>query len=549
MIIWTLIFLLLVSLSQHISANRSVIVQTKYGDVLGYETDLGRIFYGIPFAQPPIGSLRWNRPVPISKWAPATINATEIPPACPQPACDVHDILCHKTTSEDCLYLNVFTPLQNTSSLLPVMIFIPGGNFQFLDASLVIYEADRFVNTTNVVCVFVQYRLGVLGFLATGTGPNDLKGNYGILDQRLAIAWIKSNIDAFGGDPNQITLFGQSAGAQSTALHYLTSDMQSFFQAAIIESSPMSVPFRTYAEYITPTVLLAEKLNCTIGDLTCFRTASYQDIIIAQTAVNSMLTSWKVLFFFEPWLPVIDNMIVHDQLLEMVSNVSFTLKPLIIGTVTEEALGFIYGIWSTPVSPRLYAEIGVAIFGTKFLKIIERYPPERSGDQRSLLARLATQWVFACPTRVFARKTATYSYVFGYPLQTNGTMNSSGCDGHTCHGDELVFLFESFWANFTDTDRYISQTLATYWTNYAKIINSNPLSLYHDCFQTNCKTLRYDLFCNLIYDNPNQLLQSCNGQVYLTFNKIMSQSTPINKLEYNYRSFTYASTTPLCDTI
>ncbi|CAF1318651.1 unnamed protein product, partial [Rotaria magnacalcarata] len=201
-----------------------------------YATDLGRIFYGIPFAQPPLGSLRWNLPAPISRWAPATINATEIPPACPQPACDIHDILCPKTTSEDCLYLNIFTPLQNNSSLLPVMIFIPGGNFQFLDASLVIYEADRFVNTTNVVCIFIQYRLGVLGFLATGTGSNDFKGNYGILDQRLAIAWIKSNIDAFGGDPNQITLFGQSAGAQSTALHYLTSDMQSFFQAAIIQS-------------------------------------------------------------------------------------------------------------------------------------------------------------------------------------------------------------------------------------------------------------------------------------------------------------------------
>ncbi|CAF4442193.1 unnamed protein product, partial [Rotaria magnacalcarata] len=134
-------------------------VPTKYGDVLGYATDLGRIFYGIPFAQPPLGSLRWNLPAPISRWVLATINATEIPPACPQPACDIHDILCPKTTSEECLYLNIFTPLQNNSSLLPVMIFIP-------------------------------YRLDVLGFLATGTGPNNFKGNYGILDQRLAIAWI-----------------------------------------------------------------------------------------------------------------------------------------------------------------------------------------------------------------------------------------------------------------------------------------------------------------------------------------------------------------------
>ncbi|CAF3324780.1 unnamed protein product [Rotaria socialis] len=471
---WKAYEAILTLLQEFCFSGRSVIVPTKYGDVLGYATDLSRIFYGIPFAQPPLGPLRWNLPAPISRWAPATINATEMPPACPQPACDIHDILCPKTTSEDCLYLNIFTPLQNNSSLLPVMIFIPGGNFQFLDASLVIYEADRFVNTTNVVCIFIQYRLGVLGFLATGTGPNDFKGNYGILDQRLAIAWIKSNIDAFGGDPNQITLFGQSAGAQSTALHYVTSDMQSFFQAAIIQSSPMAVPFRTYAEYITPTVLLAEKLNCTVGDLECFRRASYQDIVTAQTAVNSMVTSMKALIFFEPWLPVIDNTIVHGQLLDLVTNVSFPLKPLITGTLTEEALGFIHDIWSTPVSPKIYVEVGIVIFGTKFLKIVERYPPEGSGDQRPLLARLATQWIFACPTRVFARKTATYSYVFGYPLQTNGTFNSSGCEGHTCHGDELVFLFEAFWTNLTtNTDRYISTTLATYWTNYAKSKDTN----------------------------------------------------------------------------
>ena len=88
--------------------------------------------------------------------------------------------------------------------LLPVLIFITGGNFQFLDASLPVYYPERFVNTTNVVVAFIQYRLGVLGFLATGTGSDDLKGNFGILDQRVSIAWIKENIQAFGGDPEQV---------------------------------------------------------------------------------------------------------------------------------------------------------------------------------------------------------------------------------------------------------------------------------------------------------------------------------------------------------
>lgn len=106
--------------------------------------------------------------------------------------------------SEDCLYLNVFTPLSNGSQLLPVMIYIAGGNFQFLDASIPVYEAERFVNQTNVICVLIQYRLGVLGFYATGPGPNDINGNFGILDQRMAIAWAKANVRAFGGDPEQV---------------------------------------------------------------------------------------------------------------------------------------------------------------------------------------------------------------------------------------------------------------------------------------------------------------------------------------------------------
>ena len=102
--------------------------------------------------------------------------------------------------------MNVFVPLGSESQLLPVMIYIAGGNFQYLDASIPVYEAERFVNQTNVICVLIQYRLGVLGFYATGSGVNDISGNFGILDQRMAIAWTKTNIESFGGDPNQVCL-------------------------------------------------------------------------------------------------------------------------------------------------------------------------------------------------------------------------------------------------------------------------------------------------------------------------------------------------------
>ncbi|CAF0852745.1 unnamed protein product [Rotaria sordida] len=467
---------MLVFNAQYICANEHVIVHTQYGDVLGYQTDLARVFYGIPFAQPPIGTLRWQSPVPITKWDPKVINATQPPPACSQPASVITTILTPSIMSEDCLYLNIFTPLSSDSphtSLLPVMIFIHGGDFQFGWGSQSIFESERFVNTTNVIVALIQYRIGVLGFLATGNGPNDIKGNYGILDQRLAIAWIKANIDAFGGDPTEITLFGQSAGAQSIALHYVTSEMQSFFQRAIIQSAPMTIPFRTYLEYVTPTVLLAEQLHCATDDVACFRNRSTDEIIAAQTAVNGMLTSLNVLFFFEPWLPVIDNVIVHGQLIDTVYNTSFPLKPLIIGTVTEECRDFIYGTWKKPISPSEYIGIAFVIFQEKAFKILKKYPPVGSGDQRSLLSRVATQWVFACSTRVFARKGATYSYVFGYPFDTENLRNRIECSDHACHADEIPFLFESSWANFSDAGRRISQSMATYWTNFGKSQDPN----------------------------------------------------------------------------
>jgi carboxylesterase type B len=186
-----------------------------------------------------------------------------------------------------------------------------------------------------------------------------------------------------------------------------------------------------------------------------------------------MTTSSNYLHFFEPWLPVIDNLVVRGQLIDIISNTSFPLKPLMIGTVTEEGRSYVYGTLSQALSPSLYSLAGSILFGSKFQEIAQRYPAEGSGDQRPLVARLVTQWVFACPTRIFARQAATYSYVFGYPLHSRGIIDASFCEGHACHGYELAFLFKAFWLNFTKADRYVSQTMAAYWTNYAKSGDSN----------------------------------------------------------------------------
>jgi carboxylesterase type B len=208
-------------------------------------------------------------------------------------------------------------------------------------------------------------------------------------------------------------------------------------------------------------------LQCPIVDINCLRSASYQDIVRAQTAINKMITSLKLLVFFEPWVPVIDNILVHGQLLDLIQNTSIPLKQLIIGTLTEEAIFFIYEGWNKPVSARLYGEIILGAFLERGVKVLEHYPPDSITDQRALLSRVATEWVFACSSRSFARKAASYSYAFGYPLDFDGWGNETYCDGRVCHGAELPFLFESTWVNFTDAGRRVSQSMASYWANFA----------------------------------------------------------------------------------
>lgn len=235
--------------------------------------------------------------------------------------------------------------------------------------------------------------------------------------------------------------------------------------------------FSTYEQYITPSVLLAEQLNCSYKDTVCFRAASVDTLVAAQTKVNNMLTSLDLVLFFEPWVPVIDNVIVYGQLYETIQNVSFSLKPLIIGTLTEETLSFIYSAYNNTMTPKLYSEVLVGFFGSKAVKVLERFPPLGTGDQRSRLSQIGTQWVFACTNRIFARRAPSYLYVFGYPLDFDGWGLWSYCNGHVCHGSELPFFFQSTWVNFTDAGRRVSQSMGTYWTNFAKSQNPNqPVS-------------------------------------------------------------------------
>ena len=197
-------------LSQMVDDN-PILIQTKSGLIQGTMTDKVKMFRSIPYATPPINDLRWEEPQYIPSWGNNTVSATMDPPGCPQ-ACELPPKTCPIIQSEDCLYLNIYAPLNITSSSpkLPVLVFIHGGNFKQGYSGGLLYNGTDFVNYTNSLVVTINYRLGVLGQLWSIEAG--MAGNYGFLDQKLALKWIHNNIEYFGGDNSQITLFGQSAG-------------------------------------------------------------------------------------------------------------------------------------------------------------------------------------------------------------------------------------------------------------------------------------------------------------------------------------------------
>jgi carboxylesterase type B len=240
------------------------------GRILGKRLSGGLDFFGgIPYAAPPVGALRWAPPEPVTPWAPSQLDATQFGPDCWQlvdpvlnPGAETQQM------SEDCLYLNVYTPagahaaVASRNPLRPVLVWLHGGAFQQGGARRPEYDGRRLADRGTIV-VTLNYRLGALGFLVSSS--DGLYGNFGLMDQRAALHWIKENIIHFGGDPDNVTLFGESAGAVMTVLHLMmehyrdkkdeltvTNDKNDksnrnrrLFHKAIIQSNPLGLQFRS----------------------------------------------------------------------------------------------------------------------------------------------------------------------------------------------------------------------------------------------------------------------------------------------------------------
>ncbi|XP_070541618.1 crystal protein-like [Ptychodera flava] len=467
----------------HVVRADGPLVHTKYGAVRGVYVDGASVFYGIPYAKPPTGTRRWQDAQPIDSWSPKILQATTPPPACPQ-NCVLPPGMCVNKTDEDCLFMTIHAPLTaKPSSSLPVMAYIFGGNYIQGSGYNLLQDGRYLVNYTNVILAEFNYRIGALGFLVTGEGEGAATGNYAIRDQRFALQWIRENIAAFGGDPNSVTIFGESSGAESVSIHLISEKSSDLFNRAIIQSHPFGLPYRRFADAVVLGAIFAKHLNCSPGDTECMKTKTVEEILQAQTeSATKIINPLRLLELFQAWGPLVGGSDLPKQPVDSFAAGEYNKKPVMIGSTSDEGRLDLFEAYTSAMSKTQYYETIIADFRLRAIEVLAKFPPSDSKDQRDLLSLIGHQYMFFCPERIAARGISTHSgdvymYVFNHTISFDAWgANYSFCVGHPCHGSELPFLFHSAplgGFKFTKGEEVLSRSLMTYWTNFASTGDPN----------------------------------------------------------------------------
>ena len=472
------------------SAANSVVVATDTGPVRGLATPTLDLFLGIPYAAPPVGSLRWRPPQPHERWT-APRDAIAFGATCAQTA--TLGAGNQNSAAEDCLFLNVFTPgradldepamdgrenrsASGAGSRLPVMVFLHGGGF-FTGASNG-YIPSKLVANGSVV-VTVNYRLGILGFLThpalTAESGYHGSGNYGLMDQQLALDWVRRNIAQFGGDPNNVTLFGQSAGGASVHAQLASPLASELFHRAIVESGAYTMTQPSVATAETLGRAIAGAAGCADQSAACLRALSIPTIL----AVQSVALANGV-------VPTVDGYVLPRTIQSAFATGRFNRVPVIEGSNHDEwrefvavaeltsghalpAAGYFGAISATlGVSPSLAAFIGTIFYP------LQAYGPANSAPSVALGA-LGTDVAFACNAELSTWLMASYVPVFQYEFNDPAAPLPLGVvvsfPGGSYHAAELPYLFDpaplGFPALGGDQNR-LSDTMVRYWTSFAR---------------------------------------------------------------------------------
>ncbi len=453
------------------------LVTTTSGDVQGQSAGRACAFLGIPYAAPPTGNLRWKRPEPAAPWAPAVLPATVPPSTCPQ----LNTATGLPQGVEDCLKLNIWTPDPLPPSGAPVIVWIHGGSFVNASANFAPQNGMNLAALTGAIVVAPNYRLGPFGYLrnAALTTEDLAAGNFGLLDQRAALVWVREHIAAFGGDPDNVTIAGQSAGGHSVSLHLVSPGSAGLFHRAIMQSGSGSVRWRTSDDAEAQGQDFAVALGCVNADpalvLSCLRSKTRDQVLLARPAALSeqIAETGRA-----QWTPIVDGVEIPDQPRLLYEVGAFAHVPVVIGSTRDEGWTFVNRSVPSGVTESQYETAINTEFGADAAAILATYPVTAFASPKEALVRLIGDAEYTCEARRVARliertKVPVYLYSFDREIDTVVV-------DHVAHGMDVNFVFGNNYGPplfpayaLTGADLALSQSIGGYWTRFAATGNPN----------------------------------------------------------------------------
>ena len=467
-------------------AASGAIVSTISGPVRGTVGATSRVFLGVPYAAPPVGALRFAAPKAPPTWT-APRTSTTFGPGCPQvlsamasavPAGKIGAF----TQSEDCLTLNVWTPWPAPAKPAPVLVWIHGGGFTSGAASLphIAPAGQVMAEKTGLVVVSLNYRLGPLGFLAH-PALGKASGNYGVLDQQAALAWVKQNIAAFGGDPKRVTIAGESAGAFSVCVHLVAPGSKGLFHRAVMQSGACPQALPQNSTVVTQKVAMdqgkavAQKVGCaTAADVAaCLRKASVQKLLAALPVVEDFTDTTTQ---GAGWGPNTDGVTLGGQPLTLVRAKTFHKVPVLLGTNRDEGTVLVVAAKKTGLTQGQYLQLVGKMFSLISGMVLLNYPAVSYASPAAALAALMGDLVFVCPARRTARALAAAgvkTYLYTFTVQPSYSAKAPFLGSY--HTAEVPFVFATPPPSlaFNAKEAALATGMLGYWTRFARLGDPN----------------------------------------------------------------------------
>jgi para-nitrobenzyl esterase len=462
------------------------------GTVEGVINDGISTFKGIPFAAPPLGDLRWRAPQPVIPWE-GIRKADTFGPAPIQDKMIAKMYFGDPVTSEDCLYLNVWTPAKDPNEKLPVMVWIHGGGFSGGATSIPAYGGTAFAKK-GVVYVSATYRVGTMGFLAhpdlskeSGKGA----GCYGILDQVAGLKWVKENIAKFGGDPNNVTLFGQSAGSFSVSILSTVPSAKGLFQRMICQSGAYIAPvkYSNEAGLFIPSLKLAEEKGKEILSRLGADNIKEARALSAETIQNAVPRTEMF-----PFAPVVDGFTIPGDLYELYQQGKFNDVSVIIGFDSDEGASFVQPMQA--IKPDGFEKMIRDGYGPAAENLLKVYHHATEAgtfkSQKDFISDPLFGWATWALANMHAQKSKNKTYVYYFDFHDEQSPDGAN------HGAEVPYVLMYPKGindgNLTEADKAMMDIISSYWINFAKKgdPNGKGLPVWPTYDQKNMKTMIFD---------------------------------------------------------